>query len=497
MSAGTLPAATSENSMKKTLHFHKESLITRQDVIHVLILLALSLLFSFVPTLGFGQTLPGNINDRFPASAAMPPADFSSLPAAASAIPEPAQATSFPDFFSPAEQSFASLDTSAPAPAPATAVANPIAAAQYQSSVPSQSFPKQTQQQQQQPQTQRALQHQTPIPTVAASSVAATSVSASAVSTSSVPSEHPFLAYWGIPKEPQTKITGKPMSVVELLSGTRSQSVRCQLLQAYWELCGLLAVYHFRCETERLAGGSGGAQQEGMMALISEQRRTAEVEFIKQQWVVAELLKQHKGRMLRGSELPIPADFPLYPHYQTHAEKIARTERSQYIGRMIPIQEQLIESKNGTWKAASAMALGGTQPFLTVANQRTLAFLELTKAIVEYNKMIAEYATETMPPNVGQQQFVAAVVRLPKRVTAPEQRQTPQMAKQGVALMSYNDSYDEVVPVSVPAQPVEFIASEFQQTAAILLPPYEEKNETEIVGTLPEPSRLMFTPEQK
>jgi hypothetical protein len=270
-----------------------------------------------------------------------------------------------------------------------------------------------------------------------------------------------------MPNDPQSKITGKPMTVAELLAGTRSSAARNQLLPAYWELSGLLAVYHFRCETERQATRA----QEGMMTLLREQRRTAEVEFVKQQWVLAELIKQYKGQAPHSTEMPIPADFPLYPRYQTHADKIARSERTQYLARMISIQEQLIESKNGTWKAASAMA-----------NLRTTAFLDLNKAIVEYNKMIAEYALETIPPNVSHQQLVGAVVRLPKHNSAPEQPQFPQMATQGITLTNYD------APISIPAQPVAQIGSEFQITPASITMPMVAEAKDEIF--LPPPAIL-------
>jgi hypothetical protein len=282
--------------------------------------------------------------------------------------------------------------------------------------------------------------------------------------------EHPFRNYWGVPSEPQTKIIGKPITVAELFAGTRSATVRCQLLQAYWDLSGLLAIYHFRCETEQLANRTAGVQQGGMLALLREQRRTAEVEFIKQQWNLAEILKQYKGCTLRESELPIPSDFPLYPRYQTFADKIARSERTQYLGRMIPLQEQLIESKNGTWRAASEMGQSASQPLFVISNQRTTAFLDLTKAIIDYNKMIAEYALETLPANISSQQLVGAVVRLPKSNTTPAQQQVPQVAMGGITLTQYE------APAGVTVQPVGRIAKEFQATL-----------EDEIPETIPEP----------
>ena len=409
-------------------HFphQKQTFLTREDVVHTIVLIALSLIFCLVPKLGFGQTVPG-----YSAFPALDSADFDFSVAPLDPAPAPVTQT-IPESsplegasISPVPEQFSLAAPSAEL-APVTATVTPATASPYQPllAAPPQSTP-------------RSPQREV----------------ASMVST-----EHPFRQYWGVPNDPQAKMTGKAMTVTELLAGTRSPLVRCQLLQAYWELGGLLAVYHFRCETERLASGAGGA--ENMLALLQEQRRTSELEFIKQQWALAALLKQYKGHTIRESELPIPADYPLYPRYQTYAEKFARTERTQYLGRMIPIQEQLIESKNGIWKVASAMSQSSSQPFIMILNQRTTAFLDLTGAVIEYNKMIAEYATETIPPNVNPQQLVAAVVRLPKSGGVPVQSQTTQptsmTAQPEIALTSYD------VPVGFSAPSVERIGSEFQ-----------------------------------
>jgi len=410
--------------MKQTRHFqtHKQPMITFQDVFYVLTLLAISLWFCLVPTPAFGQPPLGPIgSSTFSAFDSPPPLDIPPLSAEPAIVPvvqSVPEISAVPFAGSLAQQqpgiAFASSELPVSvAAAPSLTTANRFSQMQSQHQL-------------------RNPQHEV-----------------------AVTMDHPFRQYWGIPNDPYTKITGKTMMVAELLAGTRSPVVRQQLLQAYWELSGLLAVYHFRCETERQAGSAAGQQQD-MMILLREQRRTAEVEFIKQQWVLAELLKQHKGRTLRESELPIPADYPLYPRYQTHASQIARTERTQHLGRMIPIQEQLIESKNGTWRAASEMIPSAAQPFFAISNQRTMAFLDLTKAIVDYNKMIAEYALGTIPSNISSQQFVGAVVRLPKGNAVPIHSQVSQVATESIRLTQYE------APAEVTAQPVEQVAYEFQ-----------------------------------
>ena len=441
--------------MKKTTQFH----IARQDVTHTLTLVAMCLWFCFVPAQSFGQPMLGHVNDNFSAF----DSTFAPLPITAPSDPAPmpivqatsevsAPAVSFAESFAQPETPFAPPEI----PIPVMAEASPVTA---------QRFPSMLSDAQQFSQVlpQQPTQAWSPPREVAGNT------------------EHPFRQYWGVPSDPQTTITGSPITVAELLAGTWSPMARTHLLQAYWELSGLLAIYHFRLETERLASGTMGQQQD-MMTLLREQRRTAEIEFIRQQWVLAELLTQHKGQTLRESELPIPVDHPLYPKYQTHAEILARTERSRHLGRMIPIQERLIETKNGTWRAASEMIPSASQPFFVVSTHRTMAFLDLTRAIVDYNKMIAEYVMETIPSNVSQQQLVGAVVRLPRTDAVPEQSQTIQMATEGIRLTQYE------APVGVHAQPVAQVAHEFQTTAIpppLSMPEVVETNGAEFAPIAP------------
>ena len=427
-------------TMKKTARLQKVSVVTVQDVLHILILIAISLVFCLMPANAFGQPLGNIANDAFPTLDSFPPPALPTTPAPVAAPVNP----SVEDFFAaPQIQPQEPLVQTPPVvvfqpelPEPAAAPANPITASQF-APVQSPAY--------------QSTQLRSPV---------------------AVSADHPFVRYWGTPNDPQTKITGKPMTVAELLAGTRSPAVRRQLLQAYWELGGLLAIYHFRCENERLVAG---VQQDNMTTLLREQRRTAEVEFIKQQWVLAGLLNQHKGRSLRELELPIPSDFPLYPRYQTFADQLARTERTQYLGRMIPIQEQLIESKNGTWRAASEMVQSASQPLFVISTQRTMAFLDLTSAIIEYNKMIAEYALETIPPNVSQRQLVAAVVRV-----GP-----PTVSSLTLQESDFMSSTHYAAPAGVTAQPVVQVGYEYQPAPVSIAVVETDPKESEAESELP------------
>ena len=479
--------------MKKTARLHKVSIITLQDVCHVLILIAISLLFCLMPKHAFGQPLGSVTQETVQGFEALPPPvpamsaptaqGFEALPPPVPAMDAPAASlfpSTVPAEFPTAETPIAEMSATMTVPAedlfavaaaqtpllqtppqtlteapptlpePAAASATPLVASQFTAvhSPPLQSLPMPSQ-------PYQLPQQRSPSLEMAAA----------------VNQEHPFTRYWGIPSDPQTQITGKPMTVAELFSGTRSPAVRRQLLQAYWDLSGLLAVYHFRLENERLAAGT---QQDNAATLLREQRRTAEVEFIKQQWVLAGLLNQFKGRPLRELELPIPADFPLYPRYQTFADQIARSERTQYLGRMIPIQEQLIESKNSTWKAASEMVPSAAQPPFAVSTQRTMAFLELTRAVIEYNQMIAEYALETIPPHVPHRELVGAVVRLPKAESSPQTASSswqPIPATQAMPVTQGITLAHHAEPMDVPALPIRQVHHEHPAIPAPVMMP--------------------------
>ncbi|MDR3234736.1 MAG: hypothetical protein LBT46_13935 [Planctomycetaceae bacterium] len=208
----------------------------------------------------------------------------------------------------------------------------------------------------------------------------------------SQPADHPLARYLGLPNEAGSTITGKPLSVEELLNGTRSAAARSRLLQVYWELSGKLTAYHI---------------QHNLNAARPAAVRIAELEFIKAQWNTADKIRQYKNIDCNENELPIPTDYPLYQRYETFADQIARTDRTEYLARLIPIQEQLIEAK-------------------LQSQQRIEDLLDLTQSVTDYNKMIAEYAALTVSVNADNAVIVGAVIKVPKRESTQRQiiRQT-------------------------------------------------------------------------
>jgi hypothetical protein len=72
-----------------------------------------------------------------------------------------------------------------------------------------------------------------------------------------------------------------------------------------------------------------------------------------------------------------------------------------------------------------------SRQLLDVLNQRTGSFLDLVEAVIEYNKMIAEYTSETVASNVTGYRLVGALIELPKWGSAiPAPAVTPKPTEQ-------------------------------------------------------------------
>lgn len=233
-----------------------------------------------------------------------------------------------------------------------------------------------------------------------------------------------FAAFFVKPMSTNSGIKGKSYTVAELLEGVQNASARKQLLQSYWTLSGKLARYNFRLYTEQnLSKWNGGGMDEVLstaLNLAGQQRRAAELDVIKGQWQLAEQIKRFKSSDFNEETLPIPCDYPVFKDYTTHADSIARSQRSRHLGRMIPLQEQLVASQvssgalsiNLLTRMQSRGADGNS--LVSAAQHQSRQFDDMVAAVVTLNSMIGEYAAETVGSSVSHYQFVGTLVELPK-----------------------------------------------------------------------------------
>ena len=260
--------------------------------------------------------------------------------------------------------------------------------------------------------------------------------------------DHPFYNYFNASNDPKSPVQGKPYAVEQLLNGVRDPSARRQLLGSYWELAGILAEWNMRFDSERRvsvwyneANNARNVQRAegftGAFYLAQQQRKATEIAFAKKQYQLVEQLRALRGITLTAKDYPIPSDYPIAKNYVTYADKIARSERARYTGRMISLQAELVDARKNSQQAANGYFVkmtqnpqGSPQDHVLALNQRTDAFVDLVASVVDYNKMIAEYTSETIGANVSNTQLLGALLELPKAGTAsptgpPTQLATP------------------------------------------------------------------------
>ncbi len=249
------------------------------------------------------------------------------------------------------------------------------------------------------------------------------------------------------PVDPHSIITGQPLPLAELLQNTTSPQLRGQLLHAYWELAGEIAKYkilYFK-ETQisswvrellnkRETDSARVRLFQSAEKWANEERKTAELQVLIKQNELAALQDRQKGygqvvfaNEPQGRELPIPCDFPLVVPYNTQANQMVQyrqlTTKALSLDKRIPLQQRLIVSKTGavaageeyfnTLLSAGATTDAATTDALIFTLGQTAALrCELIDEIVEYNREIADYVTETISPEISGRRLLAMLIQL-------------------------------------------------------------------------------------
>ena len=283
-----------------------------------------------------------------------------------------------------------------------------------------------------------------------------------------VAEDHPFYNYFNSSSDPKSPIQGKPFTVAQLLNGVRDPAARRQLLAAYWELAGLLAEWNMRFDTERRvfawyneANSARNIPQvegfTGAFYLAQQQRKATEIAFVKKQYQLVEQFRSLQGTRataLTPENYPIPSDYPIAKNYVTYVEKIARSEHARYVGRLIPHQAELVEARKRGRQVTESLFTATIknsqlppQDWISALNQRMGAFVDLITAVVDYNKSIAEYASETVGSNVSNYRLLGAVLELPK-ADAGTGVQPPQVATPPQKTLSQLDDRQLLPPMT-------------------------------------------------
>lgn len=261
-----------------------------------------------------------------------------------------------------------------------------------------------------------------------------------------------------VPDAASSGIRGEELSLSDLLNGVNQPAVRRRITEAYWDLSGKLALYQLSlihandvedCVARFLK--SGTVSQNETAILLSARRvaaqgvKEAEIQFLEEQYRFAEIdAKDSSARSNPRSggnysvpakrpisiRLSIPTEVPTTAPYITRYDKIKK-ERSvsaeaEYFNDAIPIQYEAVKAYetavNETFEAYKTLyfsSSGSAELLLTAADRHAEAKERLLRAVIDYNRLIAAYVSETVGGNVRGNLLLTTMIRLPENQGAP------------------------------------------------------------------------------
>ena len=257
---------------------------------------------------------------------------------------------------------------------------------------------------------------------------------------------HPFyqLRLSSQPVDPNCEIAGQSLTICEMLSSVRSPQARNLLLHEYWELSRNIAKYKiYNLHVDNVNGWLEKYPDESTLQstakLITAKRRSAELNVIKQQYKLAVLLRNHGiyrpvtfASEGNSERLPIPVDYPVTGTYDSSINEMVKhrqlSSRALFLGKTLPIQQQLIESKTEEFAAENEIFTGlansqqkTIEDLLQARNQLTVAYIAAADEIIDYNNDIADYVCETVGPELSGRDLLSKLILLnsiPSQTTA-------------------------------------------------------------------------------
>jgi len=256
---------------------------------------------------------------------------------------------------------------------------------------------------------------------------------------------HPFFELQYSTVDPNSRITGKPLTICEMLETVSSPQTRCQLLHAYWALAGELAKYKIAqvkqaqlSDWARKLGPTNTVLQAATKHAIA-QRQTQELLVILKQTEFAALLRQTgfykpvvQANLAAVEQLPIPCDLPFIGTYQTHVNQLVQYRPGSnlvLLDKTIVLRRQIFESKFEEFNAIDELfkAIQGSdtsvESLIQTNHQYFATYVECIDAIIAYNETIAEYVALAVGPEISGRRLLMTLIQL--NPESPEPTEDP------------------------------------------------------------------------
>jgi hypothetical protein len=227
---------------------------------------------------------------------------------------------------------------------------------------------------------------------------------------------------------PMPAAAGQPLSLRDCLA-QRGQTDRQTVIDAYWLLAQRVAEYHLAGQRLQWCGellsvveraGSAAALAQVQAA---QQSAAAAIEDARLAMLDAQFDLARRMTLAEAVAPPLPSTAPHWGRYLTDAERLPQPAAAAWslrrlaglIGaRAVVIQRQaaaIVAAEDARQSAAAGLAQqGGVAAALEAVAAQAAAAQQMLRTLTEHNSAIAEYALSVLPPQVGDDELLAALV---------------------------------------------------------------------------------------
>jgi hypothetical protein len=303
-----------------------------------------------------------------------------------------------------------------------------------------------------------------------------------------------------------SRLTGRPVSLAEVVSGASSRQEQSRRIDAYWDLCSSVADYYLgvreQDELQRLRStvtSVGPVWQEAESELgvrIATSQRAA----VASQYRLASLMADSGS-----AGLPLPTDLPHCGDYYARYDQVfagRQSSEAQQLSELLPMRyQELVDASTAVTRAEEFLAAVGSQRgngdgtgqlrALELLALRRRAFVQIAR---DYNRRIARYTELATPGEIGSERVISMLIKRdeaantatrPGSLAPPPNRQSQVPANDPSQTFAEGWESIKSAAATTPANEAD---QEVRQAAA------EEELETETLKPEPRRERSLLVP---
>jgi hypothetical protein len=220
-----------------------------------------------------------------------------------------------------------------------------------------------------------------------------------------------------------SRLQGRPVTLVEVVSTASSRSDQSRRIDAYWDLCSSVADYYLGVREQqelqqlRSTVTSVGPVWQAAEAELGVRISTSQKAAVASQYRLASLMSDN-GSM----GLPLPADLPHCGDYYARYDQVFAGRQSgeaQQLAELLPLRyEELVDAETAVARAEEFMTAISAQrgagdgtgqlKALELLALRRRAFVQIAR---DYNRRIARYTELSTPGDIGSDRLISMLIK--------------------------------------------------------------------------------------